>query len=567
MGRIAVATLIWATLAGLPSAWAEDKKPGLFDFQHWKTPVREQREAAQQLAPAAMDLLPAPNIAAEPKVVRLRFYADGGYRSVVMRWQGKMRVQVARLNSIVEPIFNVRFEIESLRDWKRPQTDTTLGAAEAELETTDAARDVDWVVGLVTPFRGVATNVHQIGNARYLSKYLILRGMDDEQEGRLLDQELRLLSPDERQRIYGDRKSHKELVIFLHEWAHTMGVVHSESATVIMNPAYDCKQARLSEADKEVMALVLDRRVNNQSDPAPETADLLHLLESRRAPGAKDKDDEPVLAVLRSRAQPGARTAVTASPELPAAVIERFNQAVTEANAGHRQEAWRLLAPLLADAEKSAGDKGKTPTDGQHWVRLARLANSVGAISAAESALAHAGRSESGASEVTADVYANRCRLALPAGQTAPPVAPEKEPAFVGDFEETAKMIAAGEPKAARARVAALAAAYPDAAGVDILACELDLRSRQLAAADRHCQAALAKFDDATRAHLLAGVITVRTNHGAAAEKHFRRVISLDPNDPDAWRELSRYYQATHSTLRASQLAAEYQALFPRPLP
>jgi tetratricopeptide (TPR) repeat protein len=567
MRRIAVATLISATIVGRPAAWAEDKKPGLFDFQRWKTPVDEQREAAQQLAPAALDLLPAPNIATEPKVVRLRFYADGGYRNVVVRWQGKMRVQVERLNRVVEPIFNVRFEIESLRDWKRPRTDTTLDAAGAELETTDAARDVDWVVGLVTPFRGVATNVHQIGNARYLSKHLILRGMDDEQEGRLLDQELRLLSPDERQRIYGDRKVHKELVIFLHEWAHTMGVVHSESATVIMNPAYDCKQARFSDADKEVMALVLDRRVSNPGDPAPETADLLRLLESRRTPGVKDKDGEPVLAVLRSRAQPGARTAVTATPELPAAFVDRFNQAVNEANAGHRQEAWRLLAPLLADAEKSLGDKSKTAPDGQHWVRLARLANNVGAFSAAESALAHAGRSESGASDVTADVYANRCRLALPAGRTDPPVTPEKEPAFAADFEETAKMIAANDQKAARARVAVLAAAYPDAAGVDILACELDLRSKQLAAADRHCQAALAKFDDATRAHLLAGVIAVRTNRGAAAEKHFRRVISLDPNDPDAWRELSHYYQATHATMRSSQLAAEYQALFSRPLP
>ncbi|HXI58165.1 MAG TPA: hypothetical protein VNO55_18995, partial [Polyangia bacterium] len=314
------------------------------------------------------------------------------------------------------------------------------------------------------------------------------------------------------------------------------------------------------------MALVLDRRLTDQKDPAPETADLLRLLESRRAPGTRDRDQEPVLAVLRSRARPGARTAPTASPELPPAFVERFNQAVTEANAGHRQEAWRLLAPLLADAEKSLGDKGKTPADGQHWVRLARLANSVGAFSAAESALAHAGRSESGAEEISADVYANRCRLALPAGRTDPPVAPEKEPAFAADFEETAQVIAAGDPKAARARVAALAATYPDAAGVDILACELDLRSRQLAAADRHCQAALAKFDDATRAHLLAGVIAARTNHGAAAEKHFRRVISLDPNGPDAWRELSHYYQATHSTLRASQLAAEYQALFSRPL-
>ena len=37
-----------------------------------------------------------------------------------------------------------------------------------------------------------------------------------------------LLSADDRQRTYRDRRTHKEMVVFLHEWAHTLGVLHDE---------------------------------------------------------------------------------------------------------------------------------------------------------------------------------------------------------------------------------------------------------------------------------------------------------------------------------------------------
>src|SRR5207248_87203 len=105
------------------------------------------------------------------------------------------RDQVRRINAVVEPVFAVRFEIESLRDWDRSHTGAPLDPMLDELEALDPAREVDLVVGLVTPMQGVVTTMHQVGTARILSRHFILRGMDNEQELRALDAEYKLLDP------------------------------------------------------------------------------------------------------------------------------------------------------------------------------------------------------------------------------------------------------------------------------------------------------------------------------------------------------------------------------------
>ena len=122
-------------------------------------------------------------------------------------------------------MFNVRFEVESLRDWDRSHVGVPLGQPFVEeLEALDDGKQVDLVVALVTPLHGVAASVHSIGYANYLSRHFILRGMDDEQEFRAFEQEFKLISAEERERLYTDRKAHKEVVCFLHEWGHTLGL-------------------------------------------------------------------------------------------------------------------------------------------------------------------------------------------------------------------------------------------------------------------------------------------------------------------------------------------------------
>jgi hypothetical protein len=199
-------------------ARAEKKKPGLFDIAVPELPVTRERKAVDNLTPHGVNLAPSAAVG-EARTIRLRIYADKDYRGVVLRWQSKARAQIQRVNAVVGSVFNTRFEIESLRDWDRSHAGQPLnGEMMEELEKLDPAREVDLVVGLVTPLRGVATSIHHIGYAGYLSRHFLLRGMDDEQEFRAFEQDFKLISPDERQKLYAERKAHKEIVCFLHEW-------------------------------------------------------------------------------------------------------------------------------------------------------------------------------------------------------------------------------------------------------------------------------------------------------------------------------------------------------------
>src|SRR5579863_4394757 len=116
---VGVAFLVAGSGLGQGLAHAEEKKPGMFDFEKWKLPVTREREAAGQIAPKGLDLTPAVPSSGEPRVIRLRVYADSDYRGVVMRWQARVRGQLGRINAVTGPVFNVKFELESLRSWDR----------------------------------------------------------------------------------------------------------------------------------------------------------------------------------------------------------------------------------------------------------------------------------------------------------------------------------------------------------------------------------------------------------------------------------------------------------------
>ncbi|HEY7374102.1 MAG TPA: hypothetical protein VIF57_18215, partial [Polyangia bacterium] len=183
MGR----TRVWVgwLLAGAiclpgPGARADKKKPSYFDIGGWKAPVTQERDFVKGLSPQGMSLEPAVAPQGESRVIRLRVYADRDYRGTVLRWQSRTRAQIQHVNAVLGPVFNVRFEIESLRDWDRSHFGVPLAdPLIEELTALDPAKEVDLVVGLVTPLRGVATSVHSLGIARLLSRHFLLRGMDD----------------------------------------------------------------------------------------------------------------------------------------------------------------------------------------------------------------------------------------------------------------------------------------------------------------------------------------------------------------------------------------------------
>jgi len=546
---------------GLGLARADDKKPGMFDFEKWKMPVTREREAAGQIAPKGLDLTPAVPSNGEPRLIRLRVYADSDYRGVVMRWQARLRGQLERINAVTGPVFNVKFEIESLRSWDRSHVGMAFDPILKELEALDPAREVDLVLGLVTPARGVATSLHQLGEAFTPGRHIVLRGMDDEQEALAIDREYHLMSEDERQRLYIDRRGHKEVVLFLHEWGHSAGLLHEEDRSMIMNPTYDPRQTAFGPFDKEVLALVIEKRLAIPGEAFPERAELLKLFEKAPPDIGSNKERTQLLAFLRS--SPSGRLQSGAGPSsatgLSNADVDAFNSAVAAAKADHPEEAWKILAPLV---QRLRGEKANADA----WTHAAQLATAIGALTVAEEAIGHVPRGGADIEKVAADVEMTRQRVALPPGAKAG-IPPDQEPAYVAGFWAIARLVGAEDLKTARVRLDTFAAAFPDAPAVDLLTCDLELRAKHAAAATKHCEAAVAKYRYTQRAHYLLGLLAARAGRGAVAEQQLQVAIQIDPQDAGAWRALGQLYRSQRARGRLDELARKYQAVFATPLP
>ncbi|HSY39701.1 MAG TPA: hypothetical protein VLA79_09240, partial [Polyangia bacterium] len=344
-------------------------------------------------------------------------------------------------------------------------------------------------------------------------------------------------------------------------WGHSAGLLHEEDRSMIMNPAYDPRQTAFGPFDKEVLALVIDKRLAIPGEAFPERAELLKLFEKAPPDIGSDKERAQLLAFLRS--SPGGHLQSGAAPSsgsgFSSADVDAFNNAVAAAKAEHPDEAWKILAPLL---QRLRGEKANADA----WTRAAQLAAAIGALTVAEEAIGHVPRGGADIEKVAADVEMTRQRVALPPGAKAG-VPPEREPAYVAGFWAIAQLLGAEDLKTARVRLDAFALAFPDAPAVDLLTCDLELRAKHAAAATKRCEAAVAKYRYAQRAHYLLGLLAARAGHGAVAEQQLQVAIRIDPQDVGAWRTLGQLYRSQRARGRLEELARKYQTEFAAPLP
>ena len=555
-------------LVAQPQAQAQKKKPGLFDFDVPKLPYQYERDAAKGLAPGTVDLTPAAAAKGDARVIKVRIYADTDYRNVILRWQSKARAQINRINGVVQPVFNLRFEVDSLKDWNESHIGMAMPTVLDRLRALDRASDVGLVVAFTTPLQGVAASIHAIGEAGLLGRHFLMRGMDDDQEALAIDREFKLLDPEERRGLYGSRKAHKEIVVFLHEWGHTLGLLHNEAATNIMNPRYDARQASFSDYAKQVISTVVDRRAARPSQAHPEAADFVRLLETAPADEGSDGDRAELLAFARQQARGGGVDpgkpggGVGSDVDLPPADIDAFNRAVGELNARRPEAAWTHLAPVIERASKRK-------VGANTLARLAGLAQAMGALTAAENVAAQGG----GGAHVELGTIANdaaamRQQVCLPrAGAETLGVTPANEPAYIAGYWDAARAMSSLEAPAARERLRAFAERFPDAPGVDLLACDLELRARRLPAASKRCGAAVAKCKESGRAYYLMGMVAANGGKHNVAEQSLQKAITLDPSDEGPWLLLARIYRHTRSKQQLADLAARHQTLLSTPLP
>ena len=231
---------------------------------------------------------------------------------------------------------------------------------------------------------------------------------------------------------------------------------------------------------------------------------------------------------------------------------DAFNRAVAALNASRAVEAWASLAPVIDRA-------GKRKTNPKTWARLAELASAIGALSAAEDAATRGGENVPELQKISNDVARVRQQLCLPREAAKFGVEPAKEPAYVASYWQTARAVSSSELPAARESLRLFAESYPDAPGVDLLACDLELRARRLPAASKRCEAVVAKFRESGRAHYLLGLIAASARKEALAEQRLQKAIQLDPTDEGPWLALARLYRQSRSKQRLADLAARHQ--------
>jgi predicted Zn-dependent protease len=323
-----------------------------------------QRRYAESMMPAQISL-PAPSVRPRPvATLRIRFYADEDYRSGLFRWADRTKTQLEGLNKVLEPALGVRFEAEGFRRWHRESGSIDVQQMLAELEKLDPGPGVDLVVGFVTPLPLVSTSMHEIGAARMLGRHFILRGMASADEASAL-KALNLLDPAEREQVYSKRKWHKETAVFLHEWLHTLGAIHSSNAERLTSPSYSNRMSNLNVVDTELASLALKARLAERQSGTLDWSGLRAAVERSRSPEWSTKERDDLLALLASQgARAGAKLPVHIPVDdkkverepvsgLSKEEMEQFNKAIELTKANKGEEAWAAGRPLGGKHPKS----------------------------------------------------------------------------------------------------------------------------------------------------------------------------------------------------------------------
>lgn len=233
-----------------------------------------------------------PRAGGSPLTVRV--YADEGLRRAVTGWQLRFFKTVERANPILRHDLALELEIVEMKAWPPSAGAATLDGALLALERADPGRDVDLVVGLMAP-RPVATgSLHQLGMARILGRHLVLSGLDDGEEYRVINEAHPGLPAQDRDALYAARLEHKDLVVLLHELGHLLGAIHELDPASLMAPEYDPRQAILGARTRAAIEAVLQARSRGE-DPRPA---LLAVHAAPDAP-AVGYERERMLALLR----------------------------------------------------------------------------------------------------------------------------------------------------------------------------------------------------------------------------------------------------------------------------
>jgi len=481
--------------------------------QPYRTQAQAERVAASSIEPRTL-IVPEGN---PPPVatMRVRAWVDTDFRGSP-RWRAHVEEWVARASAYTEPAFGVHLELD-IRTWNR-SGDESLGAVLERLEREDPGDGVDLVVGFVRATSGATNDYHRLGMARPLGKHFVLRDMNDADEARALESVFSRLDESERAALYSARKKHKELLGFLHEWAHVMGLPHEPEEGRVMATGYShhastfsadgARLIRLSVRSRRGEAVAAEMRqlvAGNGDWPANERNDVLLGLGGG--------------AVVATAA--AAATSAAAAPSPPSA-----------GSPGSEEDELRndLYAGALTRADE----------------RLGKISDPV--------VVAHA----------RAEILRQRRETGLPLDRAKSGVVTEDEPAVRAAYVSAMKELGEGNVPAARRILATATKKYPRALPVLVLTCCVEGWASNVLKARKACAAALARWDEIPFAHFWMGQVAADAKERIA---HHRRVLELDPMVEGSWQALAHLYEKQGDKAAANELRSAYQARFHHSMP
>ncbi len=617
---------ILGVVAASPAAAQVPTIPSLPGFA--RSPREREEASLHKLKPAQLELMPYGfhSYEGEPRVVRLRVFAARDYREQKFNWKEKFRRVIDRVNRAAEKWPGVRFEIVETKSWERDTVAASPEELVAELERLDPGRDVDLVIGLVASLPIVPTQIHQIGVARELGRHVLLRSLHDAAERAFVQRQYPALDDASRDAVLLERLPHKEAVVFLHEWAHSLGALHAGHSDFIMNPEYDHEQRRFDAANGRLVELAIASRAAGDDD-ATFRRKMGDYLRATRSEDWNPKDRDAELNSLAGR---------PAAPASPSDALTEKEQAALEevkklCEAKECDKAWSLVAPLVdqhprhalvqlvacyvagewggagrvratektcgaaaelapADArpllllgsfyQKERADAKMLPiltrarerlerassTTPQDWGMLADAYAAARSPTRSLEAAAHAG--EATRQKLIRETTKMRRIYGMPAGA----VEPDREREFVLAFELAYTALEgaathATAPETAAMLVANLERDFPSVPGTLALGCERDLMLGHMGSAERSCARALAADGDSLSANIFVAEIEVTHGQVPAGIAHLKRAVELVPQLEGPWRRLADLYRKTNDRAALTALRADYQKQFGIPLP
>jgi len=560
----------------------------------------------------------------DPREAKVRVWVDANVRALP-NWKDKINDQLDYAGQFLTPLLGVRLKVEAFKDWDRTGVLDPIEALRA-LKDTDDGKEVSWVIGYIGPPETATKSLADLGSADLLGRHVVVRAWATKPETDALAATLPDMAAAERTEVLASHERHKQTVILLHGIGKTLGAIGDSDPSWIQNPLYSPKQSTVSDRNRALMQLSVDRRISDDAVPAI-AHELLEQIEKENWGGWIAPSRDETVALLRAIVN--AEKSGQAAADIPVAAVEQFERIKGLAQRGEIDTAQQELDNLLVAYPGNAamyqmkcelalvkpGVKDKTtratcarvselvPADPaphfavaealvktgdiagaraelliattkittlkadqeRYWKKLVAMYNAMGALTWTEEALVAAKLDKD---PLAVEIAQTRSRYGLPRNMKG--IKPEEEAVLVSAVRTALALANANKYPEATKAITAGEKKWPGSPGFPTVRCDMELRRAKLPAAKAACAKAVALDPNTSWALYLSGVIELKNTSAAGTKagiEKLKKAIEVDPDLGQAWRTLAKAYKRAKDDAAYEQLAKDYATKFGQPLP